>query len=131
MADRQDAEIVVLEEEGVQEEEQERSHSSSASGVSPSTLADFGLGIRRLSRLRDFRLEQTRIYRALASGNIGDKQAGRLMWMVDVLRRAKETEEKLELVQAGVLDNDAPFGGLTIVHGERPAKPPQLINNKS
>lgn len=78
-------------------------------------LNAIGIGTRPLDTLDSYRAEMVRIYQALASGHITDKQGGRLIWMLDVFRRAKLDEDKLELVRSGGVVDSEPFTGFRVI----------------
>ncbi len=88
----------------------------------PGSLAAIGIGVRRLTTLPDCRTEMQKVYKALAYAYITDKQASRLIWLLDTLRRAKVDEKKLALIEGGLGDMNAPFAGLTIVGGDKPER---------
>ena len=62
-----------------------RSH---ADAPPPPLLTEVGIGVHRLTRLEDYRLEMSRVYKALSEGQIAETTASRLVWMLDSLREA-------------------------------------------
>ena len=107
----------------VELEEEETSLSfAGPADAPPGSLAAIGIGVRRLTTLPDYRTEMQKIYKALAYSYITDKQAGRLIWLLDTLRRAKVDEKKLAMIESGLGNMDAPFAGLTIVGGDKPER---------